>query len=86
MIKGKTKSGFNYEIEEEALNDYRLLKEIARVEEEPLRFPFLLERLLTSEQEEKLLNHLEDEKGRVDPDKVMDEIKDIFSNTKPLKN
>lgn len=86
MIKGKTKSGFNYEIDEEALNDYRLLKEIARVEEEPLRFPFLLERLLTSEQEEKLLNHLEDEKGRVDPDKVMDEIKDIFSNTKPLKN
>lgn len=86
MIKGKTKSGFNYEIDEEALNDYRLLKEIARVEEEPLRFPFLLERLLTSEQEEKLLNHLEDEKGIVDPDKVMDEIKDIFSNTKPLKN
>lgn len=86
MMKGKTKSGFNYEIDEEALNDYRLLKEIARVEEEPLRFPFLLERLLTSEQEEKLLNHLEDEKGRVDPDKVMDEIKDIFSNTKPLKN
>lgn len=86
MIKGKTKSGFNYEIDEEALNDYRLLKEIARVEEEPLRFPFLLERLLTSEQEEKLLDHLEDEKGRVDPDKVMDEIKDIFSNTKPLKN
>lgn len=86
MIKGKTKSGFEFEIDEEQLNDYRFLKEIARVEDNPLRFPFLLEKMLSDEQEERLLKHLEDDKGRVDPEKVMEEIKDIFQTTNELKN
>lgn len=86
MIKGKTKSGFEFEIDEEKLNDYRFLKEVARVEDNPLRFPFLLEKMLSDEQEEKLMQHLEDEKGRVDPEKVMEEVKDIFQSTNELKN
>jgi len=85
MIKGKTKSGFEFEIDEEQLNDYRFLKEIARVEDNPLRFPFLLEKMLSEDQEERLMQHLEDEEGRVDPDKVMEEVKDIFQSTNELK-
>lgn len=86
MIKGKTKSGFEFEINEEKLNDYRFLKEVARVEDNPLRFPFLLEKMLSEEQEEELMNHLEDDEGRVDPQKVMEEVKDIFQSTNELKN
>lgn len=85
MIKGKTKSGFEFEINEEQLNDYRFLKEVARVEDNPLRFPFLLEKMLSEDQEERLMKHLEDDKGRVDPDKVMEEVKDIFQSTNELK-
>lgn len=85
MIKGKTKSGFEFEINEEQLNDYRFLKEVARVEDNPLRFPFLLEKMLSEEQEERLMKHLEDKEGRVDPDKVMEEVKDIFQSTNELK-
>lgn len=86
MIKGKTKSGFEFEINEEQLNDYRFLKEVARVEDNPLRFPFLLEKMLSEDQEEKLIKHLEDDNGRVDPQKVMEEVKDIFQSTSELKN
>ena len=85
MIKGKTTSGFEFEINEEQLNDYRFLKEVARVEDNPLRFPFLLEKMLSEEQEERLMKHLEDKEGRVDPDKVMEEVKDIFQSTNELK-
>lgn len=86
MIKGKTKSGFEFEINEEQLNDYRFLKEVARVEDNPLRFPFLLEKMLSEDQEERLMKHLEDDNGRVDPQKVMEEVKDIFQSTHELKN
>lgn len=86
MIKGTTKSGFEFEIDEEMLNDYRFFKELARVDDDPLRFPFLLEKMLSEEQEERLMKHLEDDKGRVDPEKVMEEIKDIFQTTNELKN
>ena len=58
---------------------------MARVEDNPLRFPFLLEKMLSEEQEERLMKHLEDKEGRVDPDKVMEEVKDIFQSTNELK-
>ena len=36
MIKGKTKSGFSYELDKERLNNYELLEAIEELEENPL--------------------------------------------------
>lgn len=86
MIKGKTKSGFKFKIDETKLNDYRFMKDLSKMEENPLRFPAVLEKLLGEEQEEALLKHLEDEDGRVDTEKVGDELAEILSSGKEVKN
>lgn len=86
MIKGTTKSGFKFEIDETKLNDYRFMKDLSKMEENPLRFPAVLEKILGDEQEEALMKHLEDEEGRVDTEKVAEELADILSNGKETKN
>lgn len=85
MIKGKTKSGFAYEIDEKILNDYRFFELISDVDEKPYKAPKLVETLLGKEQKDKLLAHLEKD-GHVDSKDVMKEIEDIFTHTKELKN
>lgn len=86
MIKGKTKSGFKFKIDETKLNDYRFMKDLSKMEENPLRFPAVLEKLLGEEQEEALLEHLEDENGHVDAEKVAEELAEILSSGKETKN
>ena len=86
MIKGTTKSGFKFQIDETKLNDYRFMKDLSKMEENPLRFPAVLEKILGSDQEEALLNHLEDADGRVDTEKVAEEVADILSSGKETKN
>lgn len=85
MIKGKTKSGFKYEIDEKILNDYRFFELISEIDDKPYKAPKLVETMLGKEQKDKLLAHVEKD-GHVDSKDVMKEIEDIFTNTKELKN
>lgn len=85
MIKGTTKSGFKFEVQDETLNDYELFEMISVVDGNPLILPRLVARLLGEEQKNNLINHVRGENGIAPLDKVGDEVKEIFE-TKPVKN
>lgn len=86
MLKGKTKSGFDFEINEKRLKDWRLLRKIAAADENPLLTPELLDAILGQEQSKELENHLEDEDGIVDPELMSEDIASIFAAFSQLKN
>lgn len=78
-IKGKTKSGFNYELLEAKLNDFELIDEFSQLEENPLLLPRILERLLGKEQKQALYEHVRDEDGIVPIDTITNEMMEIFT-------
>ena len=86
MIKGKTKSGFNYQLSKARLENYELIESLVEVETNPLALPNTVNLLLGKEQADKLKDHLRDEEGLISTQKLSDEIKEIFNNQKELKN
>ena len=86
MIKGKTKSGFNYKIPKENLDNYELVEMLAEAEENPLLFPKTVVMLLGKEQTEELKDHIRTKTGIVPADKMSAEIMEIFENQKETKN
>ena len=86
MIKGKTKSGFEYKISEEALNNYELLENISELDDNPLALTKVVDLLLGKDQIKKLKDHVRTEKGLVPTDKLSSEITEIFQNQNETKN
>lgn len=86
MLKGTTKTGFNFELNEDNLNDYELFKLIAGLEENQWLLPKLVTKLLGEEQEKRLLDHVRTPDGKVPMNVIDKEITDIFSLSKELKN
>lgn len=84
MIKGKTKSGFNYHIDENVLQDYELLEAIAETEKNPI-FITKVVRMLLGDDTDKLKEHVRDENGHVSIEKMNVEITEIFQAQKKLK-
>lgn len=85
VITGKTKTGFEYNIDKKMLNDYELLEEIDNIGKSPLIIIKLLKRLLKEEQLEKLKEHIRNEEGIVPLDKMEKELIDIFDGIKEIK-
>lgn len=86
MLKGKTKSGFKYEISDESLNDYELVELLSEVDENPLLLPKLIKALLGEEQKNNLIEHIRTESGRVPMDALADEVAEIFTSGQQVKN
>ncbi|MDO4681087.1 MAG: hypothetical protein Q4A55_07575 [Aerococcus sp.] len=86
MIKGKTKSGFEFEVSEDAIQDMYLLEEIAQVDENPLSVTHILTRLLGDEQKKRLYKHVENEQGHALVEDVMFEFGEIMNASAELKN
>lgn len=86
MIKGKTKSGFEYEILEENLNNYELVEVLGELEENPLLIARVVNLLLGKEQADRLKNHLRTENGTVPTDNMSEEIMEIFNSQNETKN
>ena len=84
-LVGVTKSGFEYSIPKKNLNNYELVEVLGEVDTNPLFLPKVLKLLLGKEQVEKLKNHLRDNDGIVDTDKMTAELEDIFKAQKKLK-
>lgn len=80
MIKGKTESGFEFEVDKNAMNDMRVLDAIVEIDSgaDPLSLSFLVSRILGKEGKENLYKHLEKEDGRVPIEDVSTEIIEIF--------
>lgn len=77
-IKGKTESGFEFEIDASVLDDMEMLDALAEVmNENPLAFPVVCTKLLGKEQKKKLYDHLRKD-GRVPVEAISAEIGSIF--------
>ena len=81
MIKGITKSGFSYELDETKLDDMELLDAIAEVDSNPLNISKVLKTILGEDQRKALYDHLRDDTGRVSVKAVTEAIADIFSSS-----
>ena len=84
MIKGKTGSGFDFEIKDSALNDWELLELIDEIDEKPTVMIRIAKKLLGEENYLLLKKHCTFE-GKVLMDKMMTEITEIMK-TNSLKN
>lgn len=79
MIKGKTLTGFAFEIEDEARDDMEMLENLTAISKGDLTvLPETLVMLLGEEQKKKLYDHCRGESGRVSSKKVMSEVKAMF--------
>ena len=80
MLKGTTKSGFKFDIEDKRLNNYELLEAISEVEESPLALPRVIKLLLGDSKAKALKNHVRDDEGFVSAEKLSAEIMEIFES------
>lgn len=91
-MKIKTKSGFKFELDERVLNDYRLVRAIARADDKNNPHNVLgglvdLVSLIFRKDEQRLMEHIaEKNDGFVDQERIKEEIADVFSQVKALKN
>ena len=86
MIQGKTKTGFEFKIEDAVLNDYELLELFAEVDENPLLVPKLVKTILGEKQKNALIEHVRNENGIVPTDKIAAELEDILTSSAETKN
>ena len=87
MLKGTTSTGFEFEISDATLNDWRLLEHIADMEEGDDFAVVRLARVLLSDNDQykRLMEHCTVE-GRVERNKVTDEIIEIMKSGNEVKN
>ncbi|VTS14169.1 phage protein [Streptococcus pseudoporcinus] len=86
MISGTTKSGFEYKISEARLKNYELVELLAEVDTNPLLLPKLVKVMLGDKLANKLKDHVRDDEGLVNLEKINEEIAEIFESQKTLKN
>ncbi|MFQ8846579.1 MAG: hypothetical protein ACLR84_03955 [Clostridia bacterium] len=85
-MKGKTSTGFEFDIEDERLDDMELVDIMAEIDENPLLMPKLCKMLLGDEQKKRLYDHLRSEDGRVPIEATTNAIQEIFNSPGDLKN
>lgn len=88
MVKGTTKSGFEFEIDETRLDDYEFIEMLSDIEEDMTIFPKVARKILGVKQHNALKEHLRDENGIVPATAFEAEITEILSygNENTLKN
>lgn len=80
MVTGKTKTGFAFSVDENAMNDMELVDVLADKEiDDAFRMSYILKRLLPADQRKQLYDHVRTDAGRVPVDAVVAEIEDIFA-------
>lgn len=87
MISGKTKSGFEYAIENNVFDNMELVDTIAEAtEDDPVALSKLVKMVLGTEQRKKLYDHLRTEDGRVPTAAVFAAVGEIFTSFGQGKN
>lgn len=78
MIQGKTRTGFEFEVDAGVLNDMELIDALAdTMNENPLAFSAVCTKLFGQEQKKRLYEHCRED-GRVPVEKISEEIADVF--------
>ena len=87
MIKGTTKSGFKFEIEEEVFDDYELLEKLVDADNGDNMAIFQsIDMILDGTQKDQLKEHVRNEKGRVTASAMVKELMDIMEASNAGKN
>ena len=86
MIKGKTSSGFEFEIQEHVLDSMELLDAIMEVDENIGTISKVVKMILPDDQRKKLYNHLRTQNGNVPIMAVAQEVAEIFQYNQKGKN
>lgn len=85
-MKGITKTGFEFEITVEALDDWEILDQLSEMADGNMLYaPKFIKKVLGAEQAKALVAHCS-ENGRTPTEKVLAEIFDIFGQMKDGKN
>lgn len=83
MQKGKTKSGFEYEFNEDLINDMEVIDALAEIanNENILAVSTVVKKLLSDEERKRLYDHVMLEDGRVPVDALMEELSEMMSGS-----
>lgn len=84
-MKGKTSTGFEFDIEDERLDDMNS-SILWQKSMKTLLMPKLCKMLLGEEQKKRLYDHLRSEDGRVPIEATTNAIQEIFNSPGDLKN
>ena len=79
MLRGVTDSGFEFEIEEETLDDIEYIEILGECEEDFTKLPKIIEKTLGKEGKKRLYDHLRNEKGIASATKVSEEFTEILN-------
>jgi len=86
LLKGKTTTGFEYQVNPDDLNDMELVENLAEVEENPLVLPRVIRAVLGDAQKKAFYDHHRAENGRVPIDVVSTAFVEILSSNNRGKN
>lgn len=87
MIRGKTTSGFEYELEDDAFDDYELLETLRKIDKgESGCIVDMVNMLLGVKQKQNLKEHIRKENGKVSASKMLEEVMEIFKKEEEGKN
>lgn len=87
MITGKIKNGFEFEIDEELMDDYEFLEVLCEVDNGNAgKIPMVAEELLGKEQKKALMEHIRGENKRVSARKMGEAIGEILTSCGQGKN
>lgn len=87
MITGKTKSGFEYSIDDTKLNDMRYVDALAEADNgDTTAFSKVVLMTLGKEQRDKLYDHVAEKDGRVPVEKFSAEFYEIMEASAETKN
>lgn len=79
--KSKIESGFEFEIDPEALDDMEMVDALAEAQEgDALKISIVIKKLLGEDQRKKLYDHLRTDDGRVSVEACMDAIFEIIES------
>ena len=86
-MKGTTKTGFEFDVDPQKLDDWEILDQLSEMEDGNMLYaPKFVKKVLGKEAGKALVNHCRAEDGTVPTSKVLDEIFDIFDQIKEGKN
>lgn len=90
MIKSKTTSGFEYQVDERLMQNFRFVRLLREWQNNNLAQVDVLDFMLGKEQAEALQEHVADKEGFVNSQKIADEMNEMFETlsekSKEIKN
>lgn len=79
MLKGETKSGFPFEVDETVADDMELLEALNEADKDLTKLPDVLNKILGPDQKKSLYDHVRDDKGKVSITVVSKEFIEILN-------